>query len=243
MTENAMSDRARTRVAACKPASPLGRLLLERYVEAVDLTDPSELELVLLTHVCRLVEELPLDTISIRALDEAGEAPQPSKTARRLRRIAAGRLRRLLQATGELPGTRELAAEARIVRLLERAPAAGRGTLARWNEVRADIEPFERSHELRRLAQLEEVIAERGLLSDEALIQLWLRRLVRPIVACRCAPVTRAVDPNRCNACGATAESHGTRPSPAPPKQRRLERMGRRYLALRRLPVPTRSVA
>ena len=237
-----LEPQAREIAGVCKPASPIGGLLLERYVAAIDFTRSSSDELLLLRSVCRLVEDTPFDAISVEALERAGAVPQPTRKASRRRAFAARRLRRLLQTTGELPSEKVLALEKKIADLIADAPPAGRGTLNRWNDNRASrLGAFERFHEIRHLARLELVIAEIGDKSDEVLIQLWIDRTVRQIVDCGCHQVGRALNPDHCIECGATSDTCKTTASPGQRKQRRLKSVVRRYLTFRRLPTPTAS--
>lgn len=244
MTHERLQANADRLVRSCRPLSESGRGLLERYAAEVDLSRSPKRELELLWAACRLVEEISFDGLSVRALDEAGAQPQASKAGCRYRRVAAGRFRRLLQASGELPAPGELASEARLRRWIATAPPAARATLGRWSEYRSGVlGAYERSHEIRHLSRLERVIETHGPASDASIIQRWLRESVRPIVNCRCAPVTRAIDPEQCSCCGASVATHGTRPSPGPAKQRRLERLAVRYLVFRRGSTPTRQFA
>ena len=234
-------------VAGCRPASPIGAELLRRYVDAVDYLAGSawvyQREVELLRAICGMVEDTPFCELSLATLEAAAHAPQPTARRTSTRREAARRLRRLLQSTGELPNAETIRYERFIHLLLSSAPARGRRTLERWEVRRRDrLAAFERYHEIRHLTRLEQVIEDTGATDDAVIVHHWLRRTVRRIVACRCPPVTRSQTPGRCIACGATTATHGSRPSPGPGKQRRLERLAHRYLAFRRLPDPTREI-
>jgi hypothetical protein len=235
--------RARRAVDACVPASPIGVELLRRYAEAVEFhgSDESQDQQLLIAYeVCKLVEETVFDGLSIEALQRTADVPAPSKTAAIRRRRAVHQLTRLLQAVGDLPDTRDLAASDRIQTELALTPSPGRGTLRRWLSQRQHrVGAYELSWEAAGLRKLEEVLCEHPRLDDRDVIGLWIRTLVRPIVDCGHHPVTRAIDPGLCAQCGATFATHGSRPSPGEHRQQKFRSRGAAYLRFRRLPTPT----
>jgi hypothetical protein len=232
-------------MSRCHPASDIGRILLARYYDAADfegVTRHAKEELAMLRALCRVVEDTPFPALSLENLTAAGAAPQQSQTASDMRRIAVVRLRRLLQASGELPAAGTLRHERQIEETIAAAPVAGRRTLERWDVSRREtLNALGRLKEIRHLTRLEEAIAETGEAGDAAILRAWLPLSVRRIVNCRCATITRAETPDRCSACGATIASHGSRPSSGPRRQSELEHLARRYLVFRRRPDPTRE--
>jgi hypothetical protein len=235
------AERVDEYVSRCRPISTGGRVLLRRYVESLDLSREKhvDIEIRILGELCRLVEEINLDGLGIERLHQLSLRPAPSKTASFLRRRLARRLIRLLQADGAFPQPGDLRAQKRLQRILDETSAAGRGRLCRWIEEQREHHDGRRKVgwgqllvHARALAELEAMIDELELDDSDAkdAVELWLNRLVREIVDCGCPPVTRAITPEQCNCCGATAATHGTRLSPAVAKQNELEALGRRYL-------------
>jgi hypothetical protein len=233
-------------VAECEPASRIGAHLLERYHGGVHFRgSPSRqwTELAVLRELCLLVEQVPFTQLSVRALLDAASLHAPTPAAAARRRTAVHRLIRLLQYDGVLPGRAELRAGERLAAELERTPDSGRATLRRWLARRQrQCSPHNLSWEATKLRTLEELLPARSGLSDGELITEWLRGLVRDIVDCSCAPVTRARFPDRCEGCGATIETDGSRASPGPGYQAVLRSLASKYLQFRRLPTPTRDL-
>lgn len=223
-------NRLQHRLDTTLPASAIGQALLERYLDRIEIERASQprRERRLVRELCSLVEEVAFPTLTIRALLEAGSANP-------LRGRVCWRLIRVLQADGDLPDSAALRRHVQISRTIAQAPAPARAALERWVELRQEnVGPHELSEEIRRYAELERILAEHPDVSAQRAIDLWLRRIVRRIVDCRCPPITRALDPDRCNSCEATTLTHGTRPSPAMEKQQTYAAGARRYLAQRR---------
>lgn len=242
MPDPSLTARLQRSIAECEPASAAGAALLTRYLEVASFEGSratQETELASLRELCRIVEQTPFETISIASLSAAADAEGASATRALRRRRVVGRLIRILQQRGELPSNRDLTASRGLERELAATPEQGRQLLRRWLARRSrHVGWFELRQEARRLRRLEELIVLYPDAEPTDLFGLWLRALVRPIVNCDCAPLTRAADPTRCPHCGATAETHGMRSSPAAAKQDRIRSLGRKYLAFRALSVP-----
>jgi hypothetical protein len=221
----------------------LGAELLRRYMASVHFEGTpgtQSNELVHLRELCRLVETIEFTSLSVQALTAIADAPAPSITAAKRRRLVVGRLLRLLRQEGELPSAAEVTASRSIEADLLATPPGGRGTLRRWLAVRKrKLGWHELRWEARRLRELEAVIGDYPGADDEELTTRWLLRLVRQIVDCGCPPVTRRTDPAVCVCCGATTASHGSRPSPGEANQRKLSAVACNYLKFRRQPTPT----
>jgi len=227
---------AASTVDGCRPRSDVGALLLSRYYEAVRAAGRLTLsrERSLLYELCRVVEETDFPFLTIAALHATADAPNLRPGARGRRGMLARRLLALFQASGELPSPKEMQSLNAIARQLAAAPEPGRRFLHAWESLRAErVGAYERRHELRRLRELEEVLAAYPAARTEFVIDEWFRRLVRRVVACQCHPVTRARDADRCFSCGAHAADVGTRPSPGNDKQRELRSLAHRYLRFR----------
>lgn len=238
MTTNDHRNRVLAAVAACRPLSKTGAFLLERYMQVADTPantwPPRERHYVY--ELCRLVEQNDFAVLTIAGLRKAALANGLSGRARLQRSSVVGRLIRILQTSGELPTQRDLRNRQATRRLLTSVPSASRRFLGKWELARRDVlGPHELRHEIRRLTLLEHLAVHYPDAADEYLLDRWLRLLVRQIVDCRCAPVTRARDPFTCCCCGRTAATAGTRPSPARPKQKEITRIGARYLEFRRV--------
>ncbi len=243
------SVNARAAAIVCATTDRVSELkaeLIRRYATSVHLNGTrgvQEEELGYLRELCRLIEGSDFEEVSYQSLAALGALPAPSGTAARRRRRVIGRLIRLLQHSGELPTSPELAASRAIEAIIFETPEGGRGTLRRWlARRRRKLGWHELRWEAKRLSDLEATIVAHPGADDAELTTRWLLASVRSIVNCGCPPITRRSDPSVCTCCGATSASHGTRPSPNEANQRKLRALARRYLQFRRLPTPTRSL-
>ena len=247
MSRTSVAERAAAIVSATTArVSEASAELIRRYAASVHLDgSPGTREnaLVDLREFCRIVESANLTRFSYSALAALANSSAPSPTAARRRRRVIGRLIRLLQSSGELPTNAELTASDAIETIVAETLPGGRPTLRRWlAQRRRKVGWWMLRWEAKDLRDLESVIAAYPGADDGELITRWLFRLVRQIVDCGCAPISRSADHDVCACCGATTATHGSRPSPGEPNQRKLRALARRYLQFRRLPVPT-SVA
>ena len=244
MTPDDLHQRLHRHAAACEPTAPVGRKLVDLYLQRLIIRDlhPQTLyeEALLFRLLCTTVEQPELSALSMKRVDQALDRPSPTKTDAGRRRRLRGRIRTLLELEGLIPTRAEATAGRKIDQLIAEAPADRRRTLTEWLHGRGQTLSL---HELAREAKhhllLEAVLHDHPGCSDDVAIQLWLRRLVRPVVNCTCPPVTRRDNPLRCNSCGATPRTAGTRPSPSPRCQGKYERIARRYLRHRRRPTTT----
>ncbi len=236
MTADDLTARLRAHAGACQPTAQSGRVLLELYVEHLTIREnlhPNVYydEELLFRLLCTTVEQPELTALSLNAIDRALERPPRSRNDQQRRRRLRGRLHAVLRAEGVIPPAAEVRDYARTIEAVRSAPPAGRRSLEWWLERRShDLGAHELAREARHHALLEHVLAENPDVDDDAAIQLWMKRLVLRVVVCRCPPVTRRDDPLRCNSCGATPDTSGTRPSPSPRCQDKYERTARRYL-------------
>ncbi len=223
-------------LAEFEPASPIGAEIVRSYTERIRRDGSAATrndEIMLLRDLCAMAARTPLHELSVAAIEALNDPPADTEARHNRRAKALRRVIRIFQADGFLPSARDLRYNRKLRALLSRLAPAARPNLERWLARRHGVCTYELFHEARRLAVLEDVLAEQPGLHHADAIAAWLERLVRPIVDCPCPPLTRARDPLTCASCGASAATHETRPSPGPAKQAELRSLGMKYLSQR----------
>jgi hypothetical protein len=232
--------RVRAVIESYTAASPIGAELIDIYAGSLS-ADGSEStqdrEIALLRELCRLFAAHAVAGLSIDMLDQLAELPAASPSAALKRKRVVRRLIRLLQHRGDLPASWELRWNRNLRKLVEDASPASRPMLKHWLAQRQSrVSPYELYHEGRRLLPLEDQLQTQPGRDDDEAISAWLQSLVRQVVGCPCAPVTRSADGKRClkRTCRATTATHALVPSPGLRKQAALRSLARRYLRQRR---------
>lgn len=229
---------------AMEPIGEVGSLLARRYQALVAGRDIPMSERSIIAELRHLVEtaELTGDPAQISLL----LAPRSNDPhwRRVIRRQLEVRLIRILEAEGVIDPLEDRNARARTARIISAAPHETQRTLRLWAQWRAaKVAPLAIKDEIKRLVELEHVIAHHGGQDHSGLLTLWLRRLTRQVVNCTCHPQWKLFDDYKCRRCGATVEEFGTKPSISEKRMRQYRSEGARYLEFRRAGATTRLFA
>ena len=229
-------ERAAVLAAAARPRGVVNAMLLDRYVALVDWDAARSAQQIYWALACLralivALEEVELKILNHAALDQLRDLPAERPIEEAAQRRAVAQLRRDLQAWGELPSVRARRAARALDMLVEELPPASGAVFSAWIRRRSEaLAPPQLRAEAHHLVVLEQLATLEPDLDPEALLMLWLSRIVRQVVNCPCPPVARTHSPHHCP----RHPDYPLGPSPRARKQRELLAAGRRYLAFRK---------